>query len=80
MGLDLGLRISQIHSEEVSGSLAFRAHVSHHRAFGAGLKPRVSTVCLLNFSKNRIHAFKFFKKSRGQTVDTLSLRPPTKAR
>ena len=39
----------RVQFEEVSGSLAFRARVSHHWAFIAGLKSRVSTVCPLVF-------------------------------
>ena len=50
-----------LHSE-----LAF----SHHRAFVAGLKPRVSTIFPLDFLKNCIHAFKFFKKSTCNETNT----------
>ena len=37
--------------EKVSGSLAFRSRVFSSSGFRHGLKPRVSTVCLLVFRK-----------------------------
>ena len=54
LGLDLRFRIFQIHSEEVSVLLHLEFEFSHHRAFVAGPKLRVSTILYKSCNTNYI--------------------------
>ena len=63
LGLNLRFRISQIYSEEVLGSLAFRTRIFSSSGFHRGPQTeRCLQFAPFIFQKNRIHAFKFFQK------------------
>ena len=73
LGLEYGPKTSGLHSKFLKTFrplFAFRGHLLSSLGFRRGPQTEGAYSCPLDFSKNRKHAFKFFKKSTCKQTHT----------